>query len=206
VVVAPPAPVVIKPDAGRRAVWVGIGAATATLALGALAAWLPRILATHASPKAADPNAPLASPVTPPPPQPGQPATPRNRLSAHNADHKSASNKTLPGALQEADGKPAPPLGAAAPAPSPELRNARDRYADLESRADSAISAVQEMRAREREHGRLIGADILGDINRTRRFLSEAHAALEETRIAAANGYMSSAEMEISRLEKVRGN
>jgi len=205
VVVAPPAPVVIKPDAGRRAVWIGIGAATATLALAALAAWLPRILATHASPKAADPNAPLASPVTPPPPQPVQPATPRNPPSAHNADHKSASNKSLP-VLHEADGNPAPPVDAAAPVPSPELRNARVRYADLESRADSAISAVQEMGAREREHGRLIGADILGDINRTRRFLSEAHAALEETRIAAANGYMSSAELEISRLEKVRGN
>ena len=81
----PPAAIPLRPSAGpHRGLWIGLGAATALLALIAVAWFLPRIFSTHASPKPAvatteTPVPPAAAPASSPQPQTppaDQPSTP----------------------------------------------------------------------------------------------------------------------------------
>jgi serine/threonine-protein kinase len=207
-----------------HSLWIRIGAVTAILALVAVAALLPRILAMHAGHKPALPTVdmPASSPETPAPSQPAAPQSepaPTADLpsppSAPRPDHKSvsgASSRAKKGRspadetaadTSSASGTPAPPVEPAAP--PVEVREAQERWARLDARASSAFSGVQRFRSQQQAQGLVIRGDILEAVNRARQFLSEAHAAVSSRDLPAAAAYMNRADVEITRLEKFLG-
>jgi serine/threonine protein kinase len=224
----------------RRGLWIGLGAATALIALIAVASLLPRIFSTHASPKppvvATDtppstPTAPPASstPAPTPPvetpssteptastpggtaqkPAPSRPVAPSHAPdTSHQAGSKpvrepyvSPSGPTPAGTTSSADHSQAPAAG-----PSPrEMREARDRYANLEARADSALAGVEQIRSQQRAQGLDLRGDIITAINRLHHQLDQSRQALAERDLETANEYMNRADSETSNLEKFLG-
>ena len=90
--------------------------------------------------------------------------------------------------------------------PSPrEVREARDRFANLEARADAALAGVEQIRSQQREQGLDIRADILGAMNRLHHQLDEARKAMGQKDLETANEYMNRADGETARLEKFLG-
>ena len=233
----------IAPASPRRGLWIGLGAATAILALVAVAWVLPRVFSTHANPKtqaaattevqalpavtpgsSAQPQAPAiteptTTPSTPPAavstassPEPNATA-PRHVAPTHAPGGASASSGSaeqrpayVPPASQ-ATGNAAAVDGGTQPAgPSPrEMRDARDRYANLEARADAALSGVDEIRNQQRAQGLDIRGDILAGMNRLHHQLDMARQALGTKDLETANEYMSRADEETARLEKFLG-
>jgi eukaryotic-like serine/threonine-protein kinase len=230
----PPGP---PPAAAKthRGLWIGLGAATAILALIAVASLLPRIFSTSAKQKpavvATDTAATTTSPAsipqpqTPPPdtnpqPNPSSPAgTPGKPADAGTASPK--PNGTTPRPADQKpreayvppskttptdDGSPGggsqtPPAG-----PSPrDLRDARDRYVNIEARADAALAGVEQIRSQQRAQGFDIRGDILAAMNRLHHQLNEAQNALNAKDLDTANEYMNRADNETARLEKFLG-
>jgi eukaryotic-like serine/threonine-protein kinase len=218
-------PPTTTPAPKRRGTWVLIGAATAILALVAVAALLPRFLAMHAGSKpaipAVDPQA--SSPATPatPPAAASQPesqaeGTRTVDLPPAGADHESASGsssgkgKKGRNPRKDTAAVTASPLGPPSPAvapavPSAEVREAQERWAKLDARAGSAFSGVQQFRRQQQAQGLVIRGDILEAMNRARQYLSQAHSAIGSQDLAAASAYMNGADVEIARLEKFLG-
>lgn len=85
------------------------------------------------------------------------------------------------------------------------MREARDRYANLEVRADTALSGVDQIRSQQRAQGLDIRGDILASMNRLHHQLDEAQKALGQRDLDTANDYMNRADAETSRLEKFLG-
>ncbi len=211
----------------RRRLWTRIGAATAILAVIAVAALLPRILAGRNDQKPAVPavDRPASSPATPGPSQPAtSPAqsTPTDVVppppgAPPAADHESASrsstskerkSKSTAEETAAVTGSPsrtpAPPVISAA-APSAEVRAAQERWARLDARASVAFSGVQQFRRQQQAQGLVIRGDILEAMNRARQFLSQAQTALNSRDLPASTAYMNGADVEITRLEKFLG-
>jgi hypothetical protein len=265
----PPAYTPVAPPAGpppaaaktHRGLWIGLGAATAILALVAVAAVLPRILSTHASQKTAavtsDPQgqtpapAPTAQPQAPSPADAtGQPVAPAtaDTSAAKPAPPSDASAQPAASSSGDAPEKPSPAKGpsrSVKPAkmttdssrpretyvssrePTPtsgsapdtgsaiaspvgpslrDMREARDRLGNLESRADSALAGVEQIRKEQQAQGVDIRGDILSSMNRLHFQLNESRKALNERDLATANEYMNRADLETSRLEKFLGH
>ena len=98
---------------------------------------------------------------------------------------------------------PTPPTPAG---PSPrEVRDAHDRYANLEARADAALAGVEQIRSQQRAQGLDIRGDILAAMNRLHHQLDEAHQALGQKDLETANEYMNRADADTERLEKFLG-
>jgi serine/threonine-protein kinase len=232
---SPPGPL---PSAARshRGLWIGLGAATAILALIAVAALLPRIFSTSASQKPAaaaidttsPANAPApASPTAaqnpapdqqPAPPQAAEPKPSPSGALTHTAKalvtptegqtsrkpyvspaHATAENTSS----SEAASAPVPTAPAG---PSPrEVREAHDRYANLEARADAALAGVEQIRSQQRAQGLDIRGDIVVAMNRLHHQLDEAHQALAQKDLDTASQYMNQADSEITLLEKFLG-
>ncbi|QNI33785.1 protein kinase [Alloacidobacterium dinghuense] len=212
----------------HRGLWIGLGAVAAILALVAAATLLPHLFKTNASPKAAavtdtqtanpPPDTSTAQPTTPAvdtaqqpnplntaTPQPSTPtstsASPAVTSPAHPVvtaakPHQTPIASTQPAATAPA--VPAPPTGPSAQ----EVRDAHDRYANLEARADAARSGVQQLRSQQQAQGFDIRGDILGSLNRMNSSMSEANRALGQNDLQAANDYMDRADKEVSTLEK----
>ena len=85
------------------------------------------------------------------------------------------------------------------------MRDAHDRYAGLEARADAAIAGVQQIRGQQQAQGLDIRGDILASMNRLHHQLSEAQKALDANDLENANLYMNRADEETTRLEKFLG-
>ena len=85
------------------------------------------------------------------------------------------------------------------------MREARDRYANLEARADAALAGVEQIRSQQRSQGLDIRVDILAAMNRLHHQLDEARQALGQKDLDTANEYMNRADNETSRLEKFLG-
>ena len=85
------------------------------------------------------------------------------------------------------------------------MREAHDRFANLEARADSALSGVEQIRSQQRSQGLDIRGDILTAINRLHHQLDQARQALAERDLDTANEYMNRADGDTSRLEKFLG-
>jgi eukaryotic-like serine/threonine-protein kinase len=83
-----------------------------------------------------------------------------------------------------------------------EIREAHDRYSNLEARADAASSGVQQLRSQQQAQGFDIRGDILGSLNRMNSSMSEASRALGQNNLQAANDYMDRADKELSTLEQ----
>jgi serine/threonine-protein kinase len=85
------------------------------------------------------------------------------------------------------------------------VRDAHDRYANLEARADAALAGVEQIRSQQQAQGLDIRGDILATMNRLHHQLDEAHQALAEKELDTANEYMNRAEEATTRLEKFLG-
>ena len=85
------------------------------------------------------------------------------------------------------------------------MRDAHDRYANIEARADAAMTGVQQIRSQQQAQGLDIRGDILAAMNRLHNHLDEANRAIAARDIQAANEYMDRAENEAATLEKFLG-
>lgn len=216
----------------HRGLWIGLGAVAAILALVAAATLLPHVFKTNASPKPAAAATDTQTPATMPDASTAQPSTPAtdtsqqaNPLSTATPQTTPPVNQTTPAAQPSAAATVSsqhalvlkqktavataqPPTSApvvpAAPAgPSPqEIRDAHDRYANLEARADAARSGVQQIRSQQQAQGFDLRGDILGSLNRMNSSMSEANRALNQNDLQTADSYMDRAETEVSTLEK----
>jgi len=221
------APVAVAPVAAassgsksHRGLWIGLGAVAAILALVAAATLLPPLFKTHAGQKpaaVAETQAPATSAdsggtapaATGTQPNPLSTATPETTSSAASQPAPmvgpAARPVTAPKPHQAAVSSPQPATtGPAAPAgPSAqEVRDAHDRYANLEARADAARSGVQQLRSQQQAQGFDIRGDVLGSLNRMNSSMGEANRALGQNDLQAANDYMDRADKEVSTLEK----
>ncbi len=237
-----PPPVMPPPPAnrGHRGLWIGIGAATAILALIAVAALLPRIFSTHASPGSASQSQSQspsqAQPDTPPQTQPDAPKQPQPDAGASpqdsaiseppaQPDPHAAKDASAPAPKQKSSGSTSSATNAEPPAkpgaqpaatsatpssapagPSPqELREANDRYANLEARAQSTDAGVQQIRSQQQSQGLDIRGDILAAMNRLNNDMTQANSAIARKDLDLADDYMKRADHEISVLEKFLG-
>jgi serine/threonine-protein kinase len=90
--------------------------------------------------------------------------------------------------------------------PSPaEIREAHDRYANLESRADAAKSEVQTIRNQQQSQGLDMRGDIVAAMNRLNNEMNEANRALNQNDPGTANQYMERAEKDLAILENFLG-
>jgi eukaryotic-like serine/threonine-protein kinase len=96
---------------------------------------------------------------------------------------------------------PAAPAG-----PSPrEMRDAHDRFANLEGRADAALAGVDQIRSQQRQQGLDLRGDIIADMNRLHHQLDMARQALAQKDLETATEYMNRAENDTAKLEKFLG-
>jgi hypothetical protein len=86
-----------------------------------------------------------------------------------------------------------------------EVRDAHDKYANLDARADAARQGVQQIRTQQQAQGLDIRGDILAAMNRMNSDLREANTALDRDDLHAAHEYMERADKEISTLESFLG-
>ena len=236
----PPAPMP-PPRAPRthRGLWIGMGAATALLALVAVAWVAPRIFSTHASPKpavtvsdtpastpAVTPDAsPAPAPESATPPQTAPPSespastsapTPKPPAVAttHATPHgqEGSQPRSRPAYVSPAPTTVAAPTSSGAsqpPAPSGptpgQMAEARQRFMNLEARADAAMAGVDQIRGQQQAQGLDIRGDILTAMNRLHQQLNEARQALGQRDFEAANESMNRADADTTRLEKFLG-
>ncbi len=164
------------------------------------------------------PQTPVVEPQTPPPTTTSGPAGGQVKPEHHKpgtASHPAEGSGSRPaykpqesavipatgGGLSGSGSPEQPPAG-----PSPrEMREARDRFANLEARADAALAGVEQIRSQQREQGLDIRADILGAMNRLHHQLDEARKAVAQRDLETANEYMNRADGETGRLEKFLG-
>lgn len=222
------APAAAPNSKSHRGLWIGLGAVAAILALVAAATLLPHVFKTNASPKPAAatetqaPDTGSAAQQTTPAPDASQPANPLSTVTPQAASP--TPSQTAPAATPASVSSPrtqavrqqtqavshalpqtaAPPAPTAPPAgPSPqEIRDAHDRYANLEARADAARSGVQQLRSQQQAQGFDIRGDILGSLNRMNTAMNEANRALSQNDLQTAGSYMDRADTEVSTLEK----
>jgi serine/threonine-protein kinase len=103
-------------------------------------------------------------------------------------------------------GPPAPSSRSSAPVPSAEeIHQAHDRLMNLDARADSARSGVQQIRSQQQAQGLDIRGDILAAMNRMNGDINAANRALGQNDLQAANEYMDRAEREARTLESFLG-
>jgi eukaryotic-like serine/threonine-protein kinase len=160
------------------------------------------------------PAAPAAtsSPQTPEPPSAkpaaGRPSTHAQAASAtpaSNAPRQQYVSPTASSAPSSASSEAASPASVPqGPSPS-EVRDAHDRYANLQARADSAVAGVEQIRSQQQAQGLDIRGDILTAMNRLHHQLNEAQRALDGRDIATANDYMNRAGNDVEKLEKFLG-
>ena len=85
------------------------------------------------------------------------------------------------------------------------MREAHDRFANLEARADAALAGVEQIRSEQRAQGLDMRGDIVAAMNRLHSELNQARQALNEHDLETANDLMKRAEDETGRLEKFLG-
>jgi serine/threonine-protein kinase len=220
----------------NRGLWIGLGAAAAVLAIIAAITVLPRIYSAHAGQKqqapaadaqqaqattpdasgAAQPTTPSADATQPNPLSAATPAgatsTPAGQTAAANPTEQPTGKKSRKTAVLSAsasagssassESNPAAPSG-----PSPqEIREAHDRFSNLDSRADAARTGVQQIRSAQQAQGLDIRTDILSSMNRMNSALREADAAIGQGDLQAAKEYMDKADREIAALEAFLGH
>ncbi len=157
------------------------------------------------------PSSPVQPPVSSPSETASKPAASRPVASSgpHQGGAKPAREPyvspsgTTPAGAASSPGD-SPTATAAGPSPR-EMREARDRFANLEARADSALSGVEQIRSQQRAQGLDLRGDIVTAINRLHHQLDQARQALAERDLDTANEYMNRADGDTSRLEKFLG-
>jgi len=141
------------------------------------------------------------APVTPPGPAihaPSPHASGSTPKRTSYAPDRSPANAAAP-----PDSSAAPPAPAAPSAA--EFRTARDRYADLDARADAAKGGIQSLRSQQQAQGYDLRGDILAALSRLNNDMSESNLALTQNDLETANQYMDRADKELATLEKFLG-
>jgi serine/threonine-protein kinase len=102
----------------------------------------------------------------------------------------------------------APPVQPPTPAgPSPdEVRHARDRYMDIDARAESASGQVEQLRRQQQAQGYDLRGDMVGALNRMNNDLREADRSIQSRDLEAARDYMDKANEELRKLEGFLGH
>jgi serine/threonine-protein kinase len=125
--------------------------------------------------------------------------------SASHADGPSqpSSPPVVHQAAPDADAGNPPP---AHTGPSPEeMRHARDRFMDLDARADTVRSGIDQLRRQQQAQGYDMRGDMLGALNRMNNALREADRALNAGDLEVARDYMDHANNDMQRLESFLG-
>ena len=228
--ISPPiTPSVATANKGHRSLWIGLGAATAIVALIAAATVLPRMFSTHADQKA-QPPVTESSPTTPSTggasgaasqPAVTPAATAPNPLTSATPDSANtggASTSQPPEAqpVTAPAGHPRPPRAqqatagpqVEAPPPGPskqEIAQARERMIQLSAEADSVRAGIQQIRSQQQAQGLDMRGDVLASENRMNSYLNEADRALSQNDIETAQTEMDRAEKEIGTLKTFLG-
>jgi len=99
-----------------------------------------------------------------------------------------------------------PPAPSAPAGPSPEeIRRARDRFMDLDARAETVRSGVEQLRRQQQAQGFDLRGDMVGALNRMNNNLREADRAINDGNLDVAHDYMERANAELQRLEGFLG-
>ena len=160
-----------------------------------------------ASPEATPVAATATSPATTPTAvsNASQPARPAYKGSSQSA--AGGSSGPVAGSSVSApsnSGGTATPAAPAGPS-AQEIREAHDRLMNLDARAETATSGVQQIRNQQQAQGLDIRGDILGAMARARNNLGAANRSLGQNDLNAANEYMEKADRDIAALEKFLG-
>jgi len=99
---------------------------------------------------------------------------------------------------------PVPPTVPVGPS-AQEIRQAHDRFSNLDARAQAASAGVQQLRSQQQAEGLDIRGDILASMNRMSNDMRDADQAMGKNDLATANDYMDRAEREVKTLEKFLG-
>jgi serine/threonine-protein kinase len=183
----------------------------------------PAVDATSASQaNSASPSAPdggQANPTNPSAPDANStPATPANQADTSTSSsqpapapsgggkkpkHGSATNSPVTDSTQTGsqNSTPAAPSGPS----QQEVREAHDKYANIEARADAARQGVQQIRTQQQAQGLDIRGDVLAAMNRMTSNLREASTALDRDDVSTAHSYMERAEKDLSTIEAFLG-
>jgi eukaryotic-like serine/threonine-protein kinase len=208
---------------GRRSLWIGLGAATAIVAMIAAATLLPRMLATHADQKTVAPVTDTTAPAPSPgntnsgatqPVQDGSTPNPLNSATPGATPNETTQPGQTPGTTpversRASSGKVKPPADSEnAPPPGPskqEIAQARERMIQLDAEADSIKSGVQQIRSQQQAQGLDLRGDVLASLNRMNSYLNEADRALSQNDVQGAQDEMERAEKEITNLKTFLG-
>jgi serine/threonine-protein kinase len=85
------------------------------------------------------------------------------------------------------------------------MRHARDRFMDLDARADTVRSGIDQLRRQQQAQGYDMRGDMLGALNRMNNALREADRALNAGDLEVARDYMDHANNDMQRLESFLG-
>lgn len=85
------------------------------------------------------------------------------------------------------------------------MRHARDRLMDLDARADTVRSGIEQLRRQQQAQGYDMRGDMVGALNRLNNSLREADRALNDGNLDVARDYMDRANAEMQRLESFLG-
>jgi serine/threonine-protein kinase len=85
------------------------------------------------------------------------------------------------------------------------MRDARDRYANVEARTGAVISGIDTIRSQQQAQGYGLRGNIVAAMNRMRGDMAEARRALNERDPETANEYLERAEGEVEILERFLG-
>jgi len=223
----PISPSVNAANKSHRSLWLGLGAATAIIAMIAAATVLPRMLSTHADQKAQPTVTDNGSPAPSTAGTNGAAAQPTQEAAAVTSANplSSATPETAPvpqSAAQPAKAPAqhpwtAPSAGAHAaaaasqppePPPGPskqEISQARERMIQLNAEAESIRAGIQQIRSNQQAQGLDMRGDVLASLSRMNSYLSEADHALSQNDIETAQSEMERAEKEIASLKTFLG-
>ncbi len=161
---------------------------------------------------ASQPAAPATTPAASSAPASTPAASPRPSYSGGHASSPAASSgPSQPSAPSSAQVPPAqfnaPPSASSVPSgPSPEeIRHVRDRFMNLDSRADAVRSGIEQLRRQQQAQGFDLRGDMVGALNRMNNNLREADRAINDGNLEVARDYLDRANAEIQRLEGFLG-
>jgi hypothetical protein len=131
------------------------------------------------------------------------PYQPAHAATSSVSGGQGAANNGRSAGAGNAGGSPAP---IAPPGPSQqEVRQVRDRVANVEARADAARAGVQSIRNQQQAQGMDIRGDIVAAMNRMDNDMREAQIAMNQNDLETANQYLDRAEKETAKVESFLG-
>jgi serine/threonine-protein kinase len=85
------------------------------------------------------------------------------------------------------------------------MRHARDRFMDLDARAETVKSGIEQLRRQQQSQGYDMRGDMLGAMNRMNNALREADRAINDHDLETAREYMDRANADLQKLESFLG-